>query len=306
MIAWSLFPIGARWNAAAIPVTSKWDLFADWVATPHDTDDKHASAYSPLSAIRPGPGGRIDAGPAGFVVFEIDDAATPAVLERAIEQLRPFDAVIYTTASATADAPRFRAVVRSSMPISAESYASCVDEIGGDLPVAPESRQITRLWYRPITGGRMPPVVHRFAGGGAVDPVLAVLRHPAPPPPPRPPARTEAELAAWPLSVRFRQAWRAVLDRQPSPRAGERRSTPLFVAAAICHDYGLPHELACVILQTYARIRGWDEDDVEISDRVANAYLYARNPYGCALQLTSEQCPDLGARLQRLLETTSP
>lgn len=289
MLSFSVWPPGLGSetpNGAAQPTALPWSEFAAWLASPLESEDKHAQAFSPLSAILPGKGGRINGGPAGFLALEYDYEATPALLRAAFERLAGFDAVIYTTASATEQVPRFRVVLRPSRPIVTDAeYRSCVDYVGlllGARP-APESRQRTRIWYRPIRGCST-----RVCSGAAWD-VDASLQA-CPPPPPR--VRAPVDVSAFAADARWQQAWQALDRRRPSGS---------FAAALICRDYALPEELAAVAVIAYADAQGWDADAGELETRVEHAYEYARSEPGQALVPTTVEMPNLLAAI-----TTAP
>ncbi len=195
--------------------------------------------------------------------------------------------------SATPACPRFRCVLHPSRPIeTADEYRACVRTWAG-RGVAPESYQMTRLWYRPITSGLMPPVVIRTTGA-RIDVDDALRLHPPPPPRPPPIARTDDELAAWPLELRVQQAWDALDARRP---AGA------YAASCVCHDHGLPLHVAEEVVVANGRRCGWTDLDADaIAGRAANAYQYARDPFGCALTPTSTSHPDLRLRIARLMD----
>jgi hypothetical protein len=279
----------ARSNEHATVFRTTWPEFAEWLAQPLTQGGKHEQAFSPLSAIQPGKGGRIAGGPASFLALEYDDSASPKALSKATDLVyqQRLASVIYTTASATPRCPRFRVV----MPISASSdgaaglddaaYASCVDHFGQLVGVrpSPESRQRTRLWYRPIAGAQV------WSTTGRPWDVAASLEAYPPPPPRVPPPAPSADALRnhWPLAERVRQAWARLLRVRP---AGA------FAAGCCCHDHGVPEDVARSLLWAYATMQGWVFDEADIADRLEHAYEYARDPFGCQLQpsvLTDDQ-----------------
>jgi putative DNA primase/helicase len=275
-------PWRAKANEAAEAWHPSWSEFATWLAAPVDSDDKHEQGFSPLAQIQPGKGGRINGGPAGFLALEYDATATAAIVARAWALLQGLDAIMYTTASATAECPRFRVVVRPSRPIDTdEEYASCVDHFGAlvGAPPAPESRQRTRLWYRPIR--RCSVLV---ATGGTWDVDASVAACPAPPAIERPPV----DVAAFADDVRWEQA-RTVLAR--------RKPEGAYTAALIARDHGLDEAAAQLLVREYAVGEAWSFDEAELADRVVHAYEYAREPPGNALVTTVVQQPDLASAI---------
>jgi hypothetical protein len=287
----SSLPPADQWQAraneyAVVLGPIAWADFAAWLSTPLETMDKQEQAYSPLVDIKPGKGGRIAGGPAQFLALEYDDSASPAALGGALGLLRKrgLAAVVYTTANATPSSPRFRVVMPTTAPLDDAAYASCVDHFGRSVGVrpSPESRQRTRLWYRPIAGAL---VVNLPGGPWDVSVSLGVC----PPPPPRlpPPAPSADALAHWPLEDRLAQAARALERRRP---AGA------FAAACICHDRGVPEDLARALVVAYAAGMGWSFDEADLADRVEHAYEYARDPFGCQLLPSVLTCPDLATR----------
>lgn len=288
----SPLPPAEQWQARANSCANvvppvPWGFFVEWLATPVDSIDKHEQAYSPLVSIQPGKGGRVDGGLAQFLALEYDDTATPVVLAaaQALLRSRGIAAVVYTTASATPDVPRFRVVMPVSRPLDDAAYASCVDHFGRLVGVrpAPESRQRTRLWYRPIKGAMVTVI-----DGGPWD-VEASLKA-CPPPPPRviPPAPSADALASWPLEERVRQAWARLVARAP---AGA------FACGCVCHDHGLPEDVARAVVVLWAQQAGWSFEPGDIADRVEHAYEYARDPFGCRLMPSILTHPDLRERI---------
>lgn len=278
-------PGGARANEAATAISVPWsgpEGFAAWLATPLASTNKHEQAYSPLTGIAPGKHGRVNAsGPAGFVALEYDTAATPELLAAALERLAPFDAVIYTSASATPECPRFRVVLRPDRPAPhGAAYAAAVAAVGDLLgvPPAPESRQRTRIWYRPIAGSRAWVLT-----GGAPWPVPDVPEREAPPP--RSPL-TPDELQRYPADERVRLAWSA-LDR--------RRPEGMFGAALLCRDHGLEPDAAVTLVDAYARALAWDYHPDDVVERVDHAYAYAQGEPGSALVPTVATLPKIEA-----------
>lgn len=269
MIRFSEYPLGRRDNAAAEPREWPWVLFAAWLSTPVASDDKHAQGFSPL-LVTSGKGGRTSP-PAGFLALEYDRDASADLVRRAMALLASFDAVLYTTASATAECPRFRVVLRTSRPIaSAEEWRSCVEHVGALLgtPPAPESSELSRLWYRPITRCDV-----RCFSGGAWDVDASVRACPHEPPAERV-APSSAVLNAHANDTRCRLA-REALDRS--------KPSGMFVACGICHDHGVPRDLAIELVSAYATAAGWTFDLDEVADRVDHVSEYGRNPFGCEL-----------------------
>jgi P4 family phage/plasmid primase-like protien len=264
----SVWPEGSRANADAVAIDVPWADFAAWIATPLDTDDKHAQGFSPLAAIGPGEGGRINAGPASFVCVEWDRTATPVVFAYAVAALSGTACVIYTTASATPAEPRFRAVVAVDRPIvSSAEYRSVVDHVTNVVgtPCAPESREWTRLWYRPIRGCS----VRVFEGAPwSVD--LATERHPHVDPPPRP----APDLSGFTDTAMLAQAWAALVRSAPEG---------MYRAALVCRDHGVPEDVATALVTAYATASEWTFDPDDPAERTANAYAYAQGEPGAAL-----------------------
>lgn len=273
----------AKANSAAVAHGTTWPEFAVWLSTLLDSDDKHEQAFSPLSAITSGKGGRVHGGPAGFLALEYDEGATPDVLTRAVKVLEGIDAVVYTSASATPQHPRFRVVARISRPIATDAeYRACVDHFGQLVGVAPapESRQRTRVWYRPIA--RCSARV--LSGGAAWDVDASVLACPPPVVVPRPPV----DVSAFASDARWGQAW-TTLDR--------RRPEGAFAAALICRDHALEPDAALAMVEHYATVIGWSFDYDELAARVEHAYEYAREEPGNALQKTITEAPDMTERI---------
>lgn len=249
-----------------------WPAFAAWLATPVvGIVSKHEQGFSPLSAIQPGKGGRRNGGAASVLIGEYDDAATPALLVAVVRELEPFDAVVYSTASATPTCPRFRFVIRPSRPIETDAeYRSCVRGLGKRFGVLPQDSQRTRLWYRPIVGCE----TRVLAGGQAWDVDASVQMYPvvieerAPPSP--------ETLAAYGADERVAFA-RYVLDRI-SP-------TGMYAAACLCHDCGVPEEHAAMLVHEHARTLQWAYEPHEVDDRVHHAYAYAAQPFGWRVEL---------------------
>lgn len=276
-------PERARANSAAVPVEVEWSSFAAWLTTPLETTNKHEQAFSPLVGITSGKGGRVNAaGGAGFVALEYDRTATPELLALARERLAGHDAVIYTSASATPACPRFRVVLRPSRPIeNDDEYRACVDHVGellGSAP-APESRQRTRIWYRPIVG-----TTAWVCAGAPWDVDASFVSHPPPPPRPRP----EVDVSTFPDDERVRLAWSA-LDRV--------RPEGSYHAALLCRDYGVAEETAYQLVIAYASALRWDFDADDLISRVEHAYEYAREEPGSALAPTAAVVPDLTHRI---------
>lgn len=267
-------PGGARSNAAARAIKVEWHAFAAWLAEPLASSNKHEQAFAPLVGISAGKGGRVAAaaaaGHAGIVALEYDATATAELLARALEVLAGFDAVIYTSASATPECPRFRIVVRPSRPVGRDEYAACVARVGELLGVPPasESRQITRIWYRPITGARS-----WVFTGHSLDVDAAVAAYPPPAATPRV-TLTPEELDRYSSDERAALAW-AALDR--------RRPDGMFAAALVCRDHGVDEPVASALVDAYARALGWAYHADEVVERVEHAYSYARGPVGSAL-----------------------
>lgn len=261
----SIYPPNSRANADVQAVDWSWETFVAWLATVCDTDDKHHQGFSPLASIAPGKGGRVHGGPASFVAFEYDEGATPELLAHVCDLLDEdgYDAILYTSANARADCPRFRVIMRVDRAMmNGSEYRATVDAIGEWIgtPPAPESRQRTRMWYRPIRGSQ----VRVFSG----DYVWEVAEG-APEPPPKAPV----DLARWTPDERAQQAW-AALDR--------RRPDGGFAACAICHDYGLGVDEMVALITRYGQAVGWTEFD-EIERCARNVEAYAREPSGNAL-----------------------
>ncbi len=286
MIAFSAYPpasdVGparARSNDEARGFELAWSGLLDWLEVPLDTGNKHEQAYAPTIGIMPGKGGRKNAGPAGFVVFEFDDTATPEVLARTLERLQRFDALVYTSASATAENPRFRCVVRlSRSAVDDAEYSAVVNlaaqEVGAQP--APESFQKSRIWYRPIRGAQ----VWRLDGGEVLDVDHAIELFPRKKRG-RPRKVDPVEVSKLPLDHRTAQAWQS-LERIDPGQA--------FKAAAICRDYGVPEGQAVELVERYGASIGWTNFD-GIEDRVANAYQYASGEVGNALRPPVEARP---------------
>lgn len=274
----------AKANATAVAYHTTWSEFAAWLCAPLDSDDKHEQAFSPLSAIAPGKHGRVHGGPAGFLALEYDEGATPAVLARAVDVLAPFDAIVYTSANATPSSPRFRVVLRVSRPIATDAeYRSCVDHFGQLVGTAPasESRQRTRVWFRPIARCS----TRALFGGAPWDVDASVLACPPAPVVERPPV----DVSAFASDARWQQAW-VTLDR--------RRPEGAFATALICRDHALEPEAALAMVTAYATAVGWEFEDDELAARVEHAYEYAREEPGNALVPTVVQTPDMPARIE--------
>jgi hypothetical protein len=256
-----------------------WSEFAAWLATPLETNDKHRQGFSPLTGIRPTEdGGRKGADlVAGFIAFEFDKSATPAIFDQVVARLTDFDAVIYSTANATPDEPRFRVVVRPSRPVRGRAeYRTCVERLAmiiGAQP-APESFQHSRLWYRAITGGKMPTVI-RIHRGRALDVDEALRLFPIRPG--RPPKQVDPlAMSKVPIEERSARCWRA-LQRLPDEGS--------FRAVAVCHDYAVPPDLALELVTRWGQLHGWVDFD-GIEDRIDRVYEggYASGEIGNALR----------------------
>ena len=275
--ALSSLPPDERWrcrsNAHAFVCDWPWHAFAEWLATPivPTGGAKNEQGFSPLFAIQPGKSGRRNGGAASFLIGEFDDRATPALLARTAVLLAGFDAVIYTTASATRECPRFRFVIRPSRELADDrEYRACIRGVAHRLEAQPQDSQRTRLWYRPIVGCD----TKVFVGGQAwdVDASAGLYSEPeieraAPPP---------EVLADVDVQQRVRFAW-YILDRL-APDG-------MYACACICHDCGVPQEMAAWMIEQYATARGWTWDPGDPESRAEHAYEYAANPFGWRIEV---------------------
>lgn len=270
------YPPDERWrcrsNAHAVAVDWPWPAFAFWLATPVvGIVSKHEQGFSPLSAILPGKGGRRNGGPASFLVGEYDDLATPALLVTVVRELEAFDAVIYSTASATNLQPRFRFVIRPNRPIETDAeYRSCIRGCAKRFGVMPQDSQRTRLWYRPIVGCE----TRVLAGGQAWDVDASVQLYPVVVEERAPPSA--ATLAQIDADTRVVMARDELRRRQPEG---------MYTAACICHDCAVPIEWAVALIERYAAYRGWQWNPGEVEDRCEHAYAYAAQPEGWRLEV---------------------
>lgn len=280
--AWEPYRFGREApNWAARPLVAAWSDFAAWLAAPLPSTDKYAQPWSPLAEIKPGLKGRVNGGEAGVLALEYDDGATPELLARARALLASHDAVIYTTASATVERPRFRVVLRPSRPMDDAAYRASVDAVGALLgaPPAPESRQRTRIWYRPIEGSRPSITVHT---GQAWDVDASLASHP--PAPVRERHAPDPEVLA-----RYSDDARVALARAELLR---RRPAGAFAGALVLHDYAVPHPARLPLLLEYAHAVGWDDiDEDAIAERIDHASEHARHPEGNAFAAAQPAAP---------------
>lgn len=176
-----------RSNADTTPLEGPWPVFAGWLVAPVVSTNKAEQAFATKVWITNGKGGRSTSPNGNLLVFEFDKpppgAKNQQVFEQCCDVLASYCAVLYTSASATADDWRFRGVLLASRaPANAAEYRACIEHLAQLIGFTPasESFRDSQLWYRPITGGPGSWIgaIERFDGPNVVDVDEAVRLHP--------------------------------------------------------------------------------------------------------------------------------
>lgn len=262
---WSALVDGLRMPAPASIAKANLPL---WSPATYDDDDPAviapgASLY--LDTRRHAPHRTAETVEAVYALgLDIDETPIPDgdTIRAALAGIR---AVVHSTSSATANAPRWRGVLSLSRPVTADEYRRLWPLVTALLPfrVGQAAKDPSRMWYVPREGADgkyelieidgKPLDVDTLLAGADVTPT-APLTGPAPAAPPA--CANRRSIAAELLG----RAW---------PRKG-RHEAQLALAGALRRD-GWPRRSALEILCETCRVAG-DEDRPKREQTIAHTY----------------------------------
>lgn len=220
---------------AAAERTGSWDDFVAGLMTPAPpTTPKHdLPLYSPAQ-FRDGARGEANVITVSAIGFDIDEQPIPtrAELEAAFAG---YDVFVHSSPSATADAPRWRGLMRPSRRLTAAEYRHVRGLIVARLPfrVGAAASDPSRAWFIPRAGEG--GYYECFRTPGAPVDVDALLREP-----PVPGSLPQAPSGV-PLAGEFLPDSEAITDASALlaaawPEVGSRHDTRLALAGALLQD----------------------------------------------------------------------
>lgn len=260
-------------------VSTTWQRLTEKLTRPRVALDKHEVPGISLATYRDDRRARDRVQRVFAVGLDFDHDLNWSSL---IEQLADTDAFIHTTHSSTDAAPRARAFLRLSRPVTGDEYervytAVCGVREGGGLVVDRKAKDPSRFWFLPS----IPPDGRfRFSVGRGrpvnVDNALATVPRsvPAPPPPPpvAPPTNAEERAAKY-------------LDACPGAVSGQGGHNQTFlVAQKLVRGFCLSEDVAYRLLADWNHRcePPWSEKDLR--RKIRQAAQSGQIAYGSMLE----------------------
>jgi len=223
-----------------------WEELAARLASPLDAPNKEALPGWSLAIFADDYRREDNVREVHALCFDVDEEPRCSLGElRAI--LEPYRALIHSTYRHTPEAPRWRVMVLTSRPMTAEEYTTAWSTfrrtVLGSVGVGSAAKDPSRFWYQP---GHAPgaPYDHAVTGGPALD-VDALLTEPRqdapdPAPPPAPPRPNRPDL------VTRARLWLAHAEPAVSGQAGH--DTAFRIIERVVRGFDLSDDEALSVL----------------------------------------------------------